>query len=36
MCKYILSDYVPIVLGIDYVNNDWLECSKKCQNSATQ
>lgn len=35
MCKYILSDYVPIVLGIDYVN-DWLECSKKCKNSATQ
>lgn len=24
MCKYILSDYVPIVLGIDFVNNDYL------------
>lgn len=36
MCKYILSDYVPIVLGIDFVNNDWFECSKKFKNSATQ
>lgn len=32
MCKYILNNYVFIVLGIDFVNNDWFECSKKCKN----